>query len=81
MSCSAHIPQYRGGARGQVVTSGLGRIGRERARWWWRKNERRCTNINPIRVDVRLKLRSPVQIAFDINARELDNEIKICIIL
>ena len=38
-------------------------------------------SINPITVDVRLKLRSPVQIAFDMNVRELDSEIKICIIL
>jgi hypothetical protein len=37
--------------------------------------------INRDAVDVELKLRSPLKIAFDMNARSPDNKVKICIIL
>jgi len=42
---------------------------------------RERTETNRDAVDICFKLRSPVKIAFDMNARNFDNEIKIYIIL
>ena len=52
----------------------------ERARWWWRKNERGRTKINRDAVDVAFKLRSPPKITLDIGACQSDNKIKSIII-
>ena len=53
-----------------------------------REGERECgggrrerANINCDAVDVQLKLRSSLKIAFDMNARKADNKIKSCISL
>ena len=52
-----------------------------RARWWWRRNERKRTKVNHDVVDGGLKLRPLLKIAFNINALALDNKIKRVIIL
>ena len=48
---------------------------------WWQKDEREWAKINCDGVDGRLKLQSPSQITFDMNACKSDSQIKICIIL
>jgi hypothetical protein len=51
------------------------------ARWWWWRNEGGRTKINHDVIDGGLKLRSPTNIMFDMNAYKSDNKIKICFIL
>ena len=44
-------------------------------RWWW-KDKRERSKINCDGVDGELKLRSPSQITFDMNAHKSDSKIK-----
>jgi hypothetical protein len=78
--------------RGEGLVAGLSVCGCERSgvvrgkvwgRWWRRKEkeERTSQTSTVMGLMLRLKLRSPSKIAFDMGAGEVDNKIKTCIIL